>query len=213
MSTAADHPYFDGSNWQDLQRLVTASRMKFLQTSALDPDPYEEDSAKCAYLISFLKGPALDWAGAQYDANAQVVNQFSVFVQNLRNTFGVSDEGLAAQRRGQLEGLKWQSDLPVFFAEFDRLTQLLQINDDAAKIAMVRNKLPLQVQKLLAEQALNFAHYGTMRERLITMWALDPHRQSAVASTASPASGSKKRPRCGKCGRKGHTASDCRKGN
>src|ERR1700761_9510229 len=206
MSSVKDEStiYFDGSNWQDLQRLVTTSRMKFLQTSTIDPDPYEDEPAKCAYLISHLQGAALDWAGSQFDANPATINHFSNFVQNLRNAFGVSDEGLAAQRRGQLEGLKWQSDLPVFFAEFDRLTALLGINDDASKIAMVRSKLPLNVQTLLAEQALNFAHYGTMRERLLTMWNLDPRRTTAVTSGA-PSGSRGKRPRCGRCGRKGHT--------
>lgn len=206
--------YFDGSNWQDLQRLVTSSRMKFLQTSNLDSDPYENDEAKCAYLISHFRGPALDWAGQQYDADPAVVDQWGAFIETVRNTFGVTDQGLSAQWRSQLEGLKWQSDLPVFFAEFDRLTTLLALNGNETRIALVRNKLPVHVQKLLAEQALNFADYATMRERLLTMWALDPNRYTAVTVGGSSSTQPKtKRPRCGRCGKRGHTASDCRAKN
>jgi hypothetical protein len=134
---------------------------------------------------------------------------YDTFVMEVRNAFGISDQGLEAQRRGELEALKWQTDLPVFFAEFDRLTQLLNLAGNQTKIALVRSKLPLHVQKLLAEQALNFHDYGTMRERLLTMWSLDPGK--AITGTGSGAG--KKRPRCGRCGKKGHTAADCRAKN
>lgn len=207
-STDASPVVFNGSNWQDLQRLVTASRMKFLQSVNLDPDPYEEDPAKCAYLISHFRGPALDWAGQQFDINPAVVNQFPVFVQNVQNAFGISPEGLSAQFRGQLEGLKWQTDLPVFFAEFDRLTALLNLVQNPTRIALLRNKLPQHVQKLLAEQALNFHDYDTMRERLLVMWSLDPARNTSIH--AAPSSGTTRRPKCGRCGKKGHTAPECR---
>jgi len=182
--------------------------MRFLQTSNLDPDPYENDEAKCAYLINQFRGPALDWAGNQFAHNNAVINHFDNFVESVRNAFGVTDQGLSAQRRAELEGLKWQSNhLPTFFAEFDRICHQLHLDGNDTKIALLRAKLPVHVQKLLAEQALNFADYATMRERLVTMWALDPNRNTAVRQENHT---SNKRPRCGRCGKKGHTASDCR---
>lgn len=207
---------FDGSNWQDLTRLVTLCQLKFLQTAAAtaddEVDPYVTDQSRCAYLSTSLTGPALDWVGQVYAANNHIFTDYEGFVESLRNAFGVSDAGLGAQRRGQLEGLKWNTDLPVFFSEFDRLTQLLSLTGDATRIALLRNKLPTHVQKLLAEQALDFANYDTMRERLLTMWALDPGRAIAQPGGGSNSS-TKKRPRCGRCGKKGHTASDCRTKN
>jgi hypothetical protein len=215
-SNSPDKLTFDGSNWQDLTRLITSARVKFLQsdlaTAGDEVDPYGDDRAKSAYLISRLSGPALDWAGQVYETTPAVINNYAGFLEALRNAFGVSDAGLSAQRRGQLEGLKWQSDLPIFFSEFDRLTQLLGLTGDATRIALVRGKLPVHVQKLLAEQALDFANYDTMRERLLTMWALDPGR-SITGGTSSHGGSSQKRPRCGRCGKKGHTASDCRSKN
>lgn len=202
---------FDGSNWQDLTRLVTRCRMKFLQTSALDADPYVNDDAKCAHLVSHFRGPALDWAGQTYEANNASFADYSGFVEATRNAFGISDEGLEAQRRGQLEGLRWSTNLPTFFAEFDRLTSLLGLNQDSTRIAILRSKLPTTVQKLLSEQALNFHNYDTMRERLLTMWSLDPNRNTVVGQGSAAAHS--KRPRCGRCGKKGHTASDCRSKN
>jgi hypothetical protein len=202
---------FDGSNWQDLSRLSTSARLEFLQTANTEDNPYEDEPAKCAYLAQRFRGPALDWVGQQYDDNQEVFNNYTNFVQNVRDAFGISDEGLGAQRRGQLEGLKWQSDLPVFFAEFDRLTQQLNLTGSATRIALLRGKLPLHVQKLLSEQALNFHDYGTMRERLLVMWNLDPGRQQSSASSSGTSK--RKRPRCGRCGKKGHAASECRAKN
>jgi hypothetical protein len=177
---------FDGSNWESLSRLVT--------------------QAKLALLAARFDGPALDWFGQRYQNTPAILDNFDTFIEEVRLAFGVNDEGLRAHRRGQLEALKWQSDLPVFFAEFDRLTTQLGITGNTARIAMVRTKLPTPVQKLLAEQALDFHDYDTMRLRLLTMWALDPNRQTAV----TPAPTKTKKPRCGRCGKKGHTAPDCR---
>jgi len=191
---------FDGSNWEDLSRLVTQARMTRLTNSDIEDEP-----AMGAWLSLRLRGPAADWFGTEYAANPLILENFNTWVELLRQHFGVSDDGLRARRRGQLEGLAWANDLPMFFAEYDRLTSLLGVNTDPAKIAMLRVKLPQHVQKLLAEQALDFHNYSTMRERLLTMWALDPAKNTAVH-----ASGAKKKSKCGRCGKKGHAASDCR---
>jgi len=206
-SDASSSVTFDGSNWEDLTRLVTLARLDFL----VSPEDFEGEPARCAHLCKNFRGPALDWVGSAHASTPAIFDDYDQFVEAARNQFGISDQGLSAQRRGQLEGLKWQHDLPIFFAEFDRLTHLLGLNGDAVKIALVRSKLPQHVQKLLAEQALDFANYDTMRERLLTMWSLDPSRRIAEPSGSS--TGSKKKPRCGRCGRKGHTASDCRAKN
>jgi hypothetical protein len=198
---------FSGSNWEDLVRLVTLARLHFLQND----EDYETEQKRCAYLASRFVGAALDWVGSLGDPATGALSNFEGFVTAARNQFGVSDQGLSAQRRGQLEALAWQHDLPVFFAEFDRLTHLCNLTGDAVKIALVRNKLPLHVQRLLAEQALDFANYDTMRERLLTMWSLDPSRRIANSEPGTATPGSKKRrSRCGRCGKKGHAASDCR---
>lgn len=200
-SSASDQLTFDGSNWEDLSRLVTQAKM-----ARLVDDDIGDDVAQGAWLAQRLRGPAVDWFGAQYAVSPGMLNNFDGWVEDLRNQFGVSDDGLRARRRGQLESLHWQADLPVFFAEFDRLTALLGVSGNAARIAMLRGKLPVHVQTLLAEQALDFTDYGTMRERLLTMWALDPKKNTAVHASG----GKKHKPKCGRCGKKGHAASDCR---
>jgi hypothetical protein len=201
---------FDGSNWEDLIRLLTQATIEFIS----DPGEYDDDDTpelcqrkKCAYLARHFRGAALDWFGAVISAAPGMLDNYEQFSEAAKNAFGVSQEGLQAHRRGQLEALQWRSDLPAFFAEYDRLTMQLMLTGDATKIAILRAKLPTHVQKLLAEQALDFANYDTMRERLLTMWALDPHKNTSVHASTS---GGKKRTKCGRCGKKGHAASDCR---
>lgn len=195
---------FYGNNWEDLDRLVALARLHFLQDSDYDAD---HPTQQCAFLAGNFGGPALDWVSTALSNAPAVFNDFDGFVVAVKQAFGVEANGITALRRAQLDQLRWGSDVPVFFAEFDRLTLQLGVTGHETKINMVHAKLPLALKAKLAEQALGFANYDTMRERLITMWALDPHRNAAGPS--APA----KKSRCGSCGKKGHTAKDCRGGS
>lgn len=196
---------YNGSNWEDLDRLIALARFKFLQDDEYD----DNDPRKCAYLASQFSGPALDWVSSTYAASPASFEDFAGFIIAVKNAFGVEATGLTALRRSKLDDLHWGRDVPVFFAEFDRLTLQLGITDHGTKIVMVQAKLPTPLKSKLAEQALNFENYETMRERLISMWALDPYRHAGPSGSNAPA----KKPRCGSCGKKGHTAADCRRGS
>lgn len=195
--------YFNGSNWEDLDRLIGLARFQFLQ----DEDYDDNEPRKCAYVAQRFTGPALDWVTSTYASAAATFHNFDGFVAACKQAFGVENTGIQALRREALDNLRWTSDVPVFFAEFDRLTLQLGITDHGTRIVMVRNKLPTDVKTLLAQQALDFNSYDTMRERLIAMWALNPLRTPGVP-TNKPA-----KPRCGSCGKRGHTAKDCRSGS
>lgn len=122
----------------------------------------------------------------------------------MREAFGVADNNITALLRRDLDQLQWSPNVPTFFAEFDRLTLGLGIQAHETKVAMVEAKLPSPIKKLLAEQALSFSNYDTMRERLNCMWALDPTRGKTTITNPT------RKPRCGNCGRKGHNSFDCR---
>ena len=191
-------PKFNGSNWPELNRLVAFARFQFLQ----DDDYHDNHERQCAYVAQHFEGPALDWVASVYATSPAVLNNFTNFIDQVRRAFGVADNNITAILRRDLDQLRWSSDVPIFFAEFDRLTLGLGITSHETRIAMVESKLPLHLKKLLSEQALSFANYETMRERFNCMWATDPSR----GTMAMPA----KKPRCGSCQKKGHTAADCR---
>lgn len=201
MDSGETDVHFDGSNWEALSRLITQSQLALLLDSQI-----ADERDQSAWLASRLRGPALDWFGRELTIRPQTLDHFQTFVDRIRLAFGVNDEQLSAHRRGQLEALRWGPELPVFFAEFDRLTSQLAIDGNETRIALVRNKLPVNVQKLLAEQALDFRDYETMRGRLLTMWSLDPHKHTVITPAHKPT----KRQRCGRCGKKGHSAPECR---
>lgn len=189
---------FNGSNWQALTRVVTLARFQFLQ----DDDYDDNEARRCAYLASRYEGPALDWAATLATASPATLTSFDGFVEATRQAFGIADNNITALLRRDLDQLQWSNDVPVFFAEFDRLTLGLGMTSHETRISLVMSKLPTAIKTRLAEQALAFANYDTMRERFNCMWALDPSRGKAAAATTKP--------RCGSCGKKGHKASECR---
>lgn len=194
--------YFYGHNWHDLDRLVTLANFHFLTDEVYNVNDAGMCSARAGYLTQFFRGAALDWAAT---ASAAQGNNFELFVSACKAHFGVVAETTTILQRSELENLKYGNDVPSFFAEFDRLTLALGITTSATKIVHVRERLPIRIKTLLSEQALTFYDYETMRARLITMWALDPHRsQAGDFLPAAP------RQKCGNCGKKGHTAPNCR---
>src|SRR6478736_638842 len=164
--------YFRGNNWEDLDRLIARARFQFLQ----DDDYDDNQPRRCAYLAQRFTGPALDWVADAHSSDLNLFDNFDTFVARVKQTFGVEANNIQALRRQKLDDLKWGPDVPVFFAEFDSLTRQLGLVSDQARIVLVRAKLPGTILEELARQALDFTNYETMRERLNTMWALDPHR-------------------------------------
>lgn len=194
---------FNGSNWEDLDKLIAIARFHFLQDNDYND---EHQPQRCAFLSQRFVGPALDWVATVHESQPATFEDFDGFIVAVKQAFGVEANNITALRRKALDDLRWGSDVPVFFAEFDRLTFQLGIAGHDTKIAMVEAKLPLSLKEKLAEQALSFANYETMRERLNTMWALNPHRKSGSMEP-------NKRPRCGHCGKAGHRADSCKSKN
>lgn len=195
----SDDIKFNGSDWQNLNRVVAQARFVFLQDDDYDDRP----DRKCAYIASRFTGPALDWVASAHTINPEIFNNFNNFVTNVRQSFGIADNNITALLRRDLDQLEWVKEVPVFFAEFDRITLALGITSHETRVAMVEGKLPPHLKALLASQALSFSNYETMRERFNCMWALDPARGKSTQ-------GAIKRPRCGNCGKKGHQAPECR---
>lgn len=195
---AAEPIRFNGSNWQALNQVIAKAKFRFAQDVEYDG----EARRQCCYLAEMYDGPALDWAATVMSSNPSTFLSFDGFVNATREAFGIADNNITALLRRDLDQLQWHRDVPVFFADFDRLTLGLGITSHETRIAMVEQKLPSDMKKRLAEQALSFANYDTMRERFNCMWALDPTRGKATGTT--------KKPRCGSCGKKGHEASNCR---
>jgi hypothetical protein len=203
MSSSSENDItFHGNDWQVLNRVVALARFKFAQDSDYDVGTDLDYTKQNTYLASRFEGPALDWAAHTYGANRDLFRgPFDQFVVTVRETFGIHEGNITALLRTELDVLQWNTNVPVFFAEFDRLSATLGITSHSERIILLQGKLPANIKQRFMEQALSFASYDTMRDRCFAMWALDPTRGKSIAKAKS---------RCGSCGKKGHAASECR---
>ena len=196
---------FFGHNWQDMGRLEALAQFEFLQdgdysTDGPDGTRVPNHYARVGYLAARFRGPALDWAAKVIASQPGLLNNYPAFVTGVKQHFGIDDETIQIQNREELDKLVWGRDVSVFFAELDRICFSLSVSTNEAKINLVLSKLPARVKQLLAEQALTFNNYDTMRSRLTTMWMLGAFGQGGALSHL----------KCSKCGKKNHTAANCR---
>ena len=191
-----------------MDRLVGLAKYEFLLEPEYQPGEGKSltgiEKRKCAFLASKFEGAALDWATSELTSNPSCYNSFDGFITAVRNAFGIDTDNTAALLRRELDALSWQTDTPIFFADFDRLTRLCSITTDEGRITLLLSKLPQHVKVLFAQQGLSFANYSTMRGRLNMMWALDPTVTKQVT---------RGKPKCEACGKKGHTSSQCKTKN
>lgn len=191
---------FSGHDWENLNRLVALAKFEFLRNDDyIRTDGTANESARCAYLAQSFTGPALDWVASIHSTNPAAFTSFDGFVLAVRQGFGVAEDNIRSLCLTKLDDLRWASDVPVFFAELDRLFLALAITGHDTRIAHVTSKLPPDVKRSLADQGRTFNNYDTMREFLNTRWALMPKSHHGPKS------------KCGNCGKKGHDASACRK--
>jgi hypothetical protein len=191
---------FDGSNWEDLTRLITLAKLHRASQTEVDSDTTQ--STWCARQFT---GPALDWVGLILIVDKPLLDNFDKFITKLNDHFGITATLISTHQRVQLEALKWRRDAPTFFAEFSRLaTECGLGGENAGKLTLLMSKVPDAQKTILARQTPPPTTYAETRARLLSIWANDPH------STGVQIEKSQTKPKCGKCGKKGHTASDCR---
>jgi len=191
---------FDGSNWEDLSRLCTLSKLHRFSGTEVD-----SDKTQATWVARHFTGAALDWLTQQMTVKPKLFDNFDTFIDGVKNDFGITDALVLNHQRVQLEALAWRKDWPTFFAEFDRLTQQCGMGaNDTTKITLLTSKLPGALRVQLAQQAFSPTKYTEWKSGLLMRWALNPLGQSVKNDKDS------KKPRCGKCQKKGHTAAECR---
>lgn len=204
MSTASPTEYtFDGSNWTELVRLVTLSKLHRASQTEVD-----SDTTQSTWVARHFRGPALDFVTNLLILSAADLDNFDGFIQQVKDHFGITDRLVLTHYRTQLDGLQWRRDAPTFFAEFARLAQAVGMggpkNDNSARVTLLLAKVPAKYLAILARQHPQPNTYLEYRDRLLAIWANDP-TAPGVASEKQHA-----RPKCGKCGKKGHVANDCK---
>lgn len=189
--------FFDG-NVIDLDRVFAAVAIQVL----LDPSAFAQDETKSAYLLSHFRGPALDWAARTIDKHQAWLANYPSFCSRVRTQFGYDEAQAVAVAQTQLAALQQKGDLVEFLAEYDDVTSRAGINSDTSKIAFLLPKLKKRYQDAIVLSGDLITNFSSLRLALCNINARE-------ATSSVPLETKRNRARCKKCGKRGHTASQC----
>lgn len=192
---------FDG-NPEDLDRALGMVVLQF----TLHADAFDEDAKKVAYLISHFRGAALDWGVRLVARNDNRLQNYGQFVTSLKDHFGYDPQQLALMYRTRLGTLRQTGDLQEFLVEFEETCENAGVRTDVSKLALLPSKLNKSYYDALANSGSPVSSYSSLRMQLMNMYAM---RQDSKALGDTK----RKQSKCGKCGKRGHSAAQCRSTN
>lgn len=186
----------------DLDRVLAFVSIQFL----LHPSAFVDDSSKVAYLLAHFRGPALDWAGRQIassrPADVARFSNYASMLAHVRATFGYEASQVSAMCQTRMSACKQTGDLLEFITEFEGLCQQIGLMADVTKITLLLPKLTPHFRNALTMSGENLSDYSTMRNQLFNVYA-----RSGVQEGSTE--GQRAKARCKKCGKRGHSASQC----
>lgn len=196
---ASDSLSFDGMVL-DLDRVLAHVSLQFL----LYPEAFAEDKTKVAFFYAHFRGAALDWAAMEM-SSAKGRTRMENWDQSLnavKNTFGYDSVQVQAISQTRLNVLEQKGDLLEFLLEFDALTAKSGLHSDVAKMTLLVPKLSKKFRDGLTMSGDTLSSYSVVRGQLLNMYSRSEVQEKSADSQRSAA-------RCKKCGKRGHTASQC----
>lgn len=200
-SDIAKDVIFDG-NVLDLDRVYAACALQFL----LNSSSFATDSQKSAYLLSHFRGPALDWAARLIDKKPDALNAYASLCTSVRSHFGYDSVQVQAIAQTQLATLRQTGNLLDFLVQFDDTCARAGIGADPSKITLVLPKLTPFYRNAVVCNGDTISTYSTLRSQLVNVHS----RASEVSPDNEKQRG---KARCKKCGRRGHTGTQCKATN
>lgn len=192
---------FDG-NVLDLDRVLAYVNMQFI----LFPDSFSDPRKKVAYLLSHFRGAALDWAAGILASptaaqQARLAN-YDAMLLHVRSEFGYESAQVCAIAQTRLNALKQGADLLEFLQEFEMLCRQIGLHSDATRITILLPKLSKGYHDSLISGGDTLDTYSTVRHRLINIHSRDRRQETSTE-------GQRRAGRCKKCGKRGHSATQC----
>lgn len=192
---------FDGSIL-DLDRVLAFVSLQYL----LYPDAFVDDSVKVAYLLSHFRGPALDWAGRQLQgtrpAEVARLSNYTQMLSHVRSEFGYEVSQVQAIAQTRMAALKQTGDLLEFLQEFEQVAALAGLWADVTRLTLLIPKLSKRYHDAITMSGESLTTYSTVRNQLVNIYSRSGVQEKSVE-------GQRAKARCNKCGKRGHTASQC----
>lgn len=188
---------FDG-NPIDLERVLAHVHVAFM----LNASSYSTDSQKSAFLASHFRGGALDWLGRFLTSTPQRLEDYEGFVNTVKNTFFLDANHIAAQAQTELAALRHTGDLLEFLQTFEHLCERAGCRSDVTKLTLLFPKLNSYYHEALISGGATFVHYSVARTCLTNIYDRTPDKKESPDTR-------RRKARCKKCGKRGHTGTQC----
>jgi len=122
---------FDGSDSRKLRTFILQCKLNFRDR----PDMFKSDTAKVNYMLSFLKGSALDcFEPALLDPNEPIwLSDLTLFIEELETNFGTYDP--VSKAEAELEALRMHDSHQAmkYFIKFQQLASRVQWGEAALR--------------------------------------------------------------------------------
>jgi len=132
------------------------------------PAAFSTEEARVGYLARFYRGPALDWLSVKISkASYPGLSNFRVFVDDTKAAFDLEEEDQKVQARQQLLELQQKrTDLLLFLARFEALTEFLGIVSDYSRTTLLIPKLEGYYRNNLATTGSTNHNYKVVKSTL-----------------------------------------------
>lgn len=198
-----DDVLFDG-NVLDLDRVIGYAAIQHL----LYPGAFPSDDLKVAFLFAHFRGGALDWAAAQAlkDPRPAFMGSYSQTLTAVRNQFGYDGAQVQAIAATRINALRQSGDLLEFLTEFHNLTEQAGLRSDVTRLTLLIPKLRPEYHDALVRSGEILSSYTSTRTMLLNMYSRAPVQKQGPEDRRGQA-------RCKRCGKRGHTGTQCRSKN
>ena len=167
------------------------------------------EEVPATYIASTRQTPTLSTVtvSAQIVKGEEIFDDYDDFVAKVRAAFGFQGTSQKMFLRSRLAALKFGNDPLTFLNEFEVLTAQLGMTSDVTRVYEAMQKLPKHYLDVFNTMQVPHTSWYTLKAHITVIAAA-----RAGLSDAKPDE-KRRRSKCGKCGKKGHTAGQCRSPN
>jgi len=97
----------------------------------LDPERFDNDPKKVAYIISRLYGSAMSWAATLIENNDTCLNDYQKFTSRFKDTFESYDSTFIANQKLKTIKQRRIGEITNYFLEFNRYYDESSWNEEA----------------------------------------------------------------------------------